>query len=118
MRNLDCDGGERIWASRDFKVTVNGDAVPTIHKDVDMVSGPEIAMPKGTRKLHYQGAYIWQVHFKPNERITVRNTYAFGGSTSVYGDQGLDAGNIGSSPQKRRFLGKNQTKALPVGFRQ
>jgi len=77
-------GKPPVWASSDFKVWVNGDPAPSAHKDVEPLSGLEIAMPKDRRApLHYPGAYIWQVHFEPKERITVSNSYAFGGGTTV-----------------------------------
>jgi hypothetical protein len=109
------DGAKPRWTIRDFKVMINGIGVPTAHKDV--VSAQEIVMPKATRKLNYQGAYTWQAHFEPKERITIKNTYSFGGGSSAVAIKDLMRRKVsGPAPRNATFWGKNRPKRCEWDF--
>jgi hypothetical protein len=109
------DGAKPRWTIRDFKVVINGIDVPTVHKDV--VSAQEVGMPKATRKLNYQGAYTWQAHFEPEERITIKNTYSFGGGSSAMAIKELMRGKaLGPVPRDSAFWGGNRPKRCEWDF--
>lgn len=109
------DGANPRWTIRDFKVMINGVGVPTVHKDV--VSAQELVMPNAKHKLNYQGAYTWQAHFEPKERITIKNTYSFGGGSSVVAIKDLIRRKIPDPiPRSATFWGKSRPKRCEWDF--
>jgi hypothetical protein len=109
------DGAKSRWSIRDFKVMINGIDVPTVHKDV--VSAHEVVMPKATHKLNYQGAYTWQAHFEPRELMVIKNTYSFGGGSSVAAFRDLMRRKIPEPvPRNATFWGKNRPKRCEWDF--
>lgn len=80
------------WAIRAFTATVDGRPVATEHKELT---------PAHARKAGYQAAYLWPVTLAPRARVTVRNTYAFGG-TDTNGPFATVAGR--GSPLRREHV--------------
>jgi hypothetical protein len=73
------DGPLPEWTISDFTTTIKNRFAEVTHKKVD--TSKELLDIKKSLRLFYQGAYTWMVEFQPNERITVKNTYAFGGGS-------------------------------------
>ena len=99
------------WTIQAFTTNIKGENIPVTHKVVDPNHGrddpawgskgektappllPKNHDPDGWRAAAKQAmkemnktfgaAYTWPVSFKPRERITVKNTYRFGGGSSM-----------------------------------
>ena len=101
------------WTIQAFTTHIQGQSVPVTHKTVDpnhgrkralmvpQIQGDKLAPPllpedhdpdgwrkavKGAMKemnLRFGAAYTWPVTFGPKERIVVKNTYRFGGSSTM-----------------------------------
>ncbi len=99
--NWRVQGDGRGYGVKDFVALVNGKKVFTVHKKVDRgKSRRGMRLPRGVR-LAFDKAFTWKVTFPPKGRLVVRNTFRFGGVSTM-------------GPARRCFHGQDRRRLKHV----